>query len=779
MAHYQERGSVNIQGISATGRLFTSGATLAGTETSIFFACKIRITQEDNSGTDYLLRYGTSASPGFCLRNRANLSDLMIGQDCRAAGGTNSIISIGDLTVGTDYAVVYVWNAAGLSTSDHPDITAGDNYAVYIFDLSTRTPTPTLLRGNTGPTAAMDAEAAGLEIRSQAALTDYLISDVVVAPGTAGTKADAYAFGQRTKDVANFSFNPKHYWRLDLYDTGNAATAAPSGEEAYALQDQGTGGADMLATVATSWTQTMISQEITEDPAVTEATTVVRQSNLGRIKKAIESSKGARFVFCGDSFNRPDLSSRGPSAFVLALLDEGYDITAFTGYLRTGSGTRVYNCSVASLTGATGSWFCNAANEGTFTNNPGASTDRYGLPMGGIYEVESSSATPTLGASGEIIGFTLKNTPIGSTGQVWFEDGDQLYARVPFYVADNNNFVGTCNLVTAAGTVAHDMSSATSWRQFYSDGVAWSTILAGTGGAKVQMLLNSYKTDLDLGTSGTSRTISVRVPTASELSSGLQILPACPVVWKGTAGVPDLGPNKIYLSFLGDNSASWIDFYDDAIATVEGSKKNSNEQLINWLEVTTLDPAQDVVFVKFIATESAGEATAITQDQAFLDRVKTVCSAAGITGDVYVLLVGQWFHSVDNDSVANDRQHITDWNAAAVSVATSNPTEAAAWSGLDYTGWYVGNTDEDAVTAYSLIGYGESIHIGNDATVSTRMNSEVDWLDTSLLHPNTDAGILALMSGLVADIAASTVPVDGTIIIPSGKYIPAVALRRR
>ena len=62
----------------------------------------------------------------------------------------------------------------------------------------------------------------------------------------------------------------------------------------------------------------------------------------------------------------------------------------------------------------------------------------------------------------------------------------------------------------------------------------------------------------------------------------------------------------LYYSYLSDDSWSYMGFCSDAEATHAVDKQFSREQLIHWVDATTIDPAQPTIFTWYIAPEQLG-----------------------------------------------------------------------------------------------------------------------------------------------------------------------------
>lgn len=115
-----------------------------------------------------------------------------------------------------------------------------------------------------------------------------------------------------------------------------------------------------------------------------------------------------------------------------------------------------------------------------------------------------------------------------------------------------------------------------------------------------------------------------------------------------------------------------------------GGKTYSDEQLLHWLDVTTLDRAQTPVVILHLDTEARGPAEIEASVRRILEKYRDAFGAIG-TAPPRFLLVGSYMHLVSGTgSVAQSRSAIAQFNGVYRQIALSEP-DCAYFSLYDAT----------------------------------------------------------------------------------------------
>ena len=220
-----------------------------------------------------------------------------------------------------------------------------------------------------------------------------------------------------------------------------------------------------------------------------------------------------------------------------------------------------------------------------------------------------------------------------------------------------------------------------------------------------------------------------------------------------------------YHTGLAQDSWSFAGLADDSAST--GGKSYSDEQLLHWLDVTTLDRAQTPVVILHVATEAQSYEVIESSVRRILERYRNAFAAIGTVPPRF-LFIGSYAHIINPNSLAESLVYIEQLDSLyatlaetepdcaffSLSVATDNTlfstdaeggpgTQQAARDWLDANGW-------------STITYG-----GTTYTLSSADNDGLDGvLSIDGLHLAAPPAA-AFYAKLLGDaIAASVCPAD-------------------
>ena len=211
-----------------------------------------------------------------------------------------------------------------------------------------------------------------------------------------------------------------------------------------------------------------------------------------------------------------------------------------------------------------------------------------------------------------------------------------------------------------------------------------------------------------------------------------------------------------YWCSLASASFSHDGFGDDTEST-SNSKNFSDEQFARWLDVTTLDRDQKVVYPIYFATENKTVAQVKTSFNAIRTKVREAHAAIGLTHDPLFLLISPHAHIVGAQSVADSKTDIEAETEAFFQLAIDNDDTAALsiynmTDGTLFATDAVGGAGTQAASRQWLDanGYGTVMYGSTEADLSGAGGLNGDLLDASGLHPD-DIGTAALLGTLVGE----------------------------
>ncbi len=198
-----------------------------------------------------------------------------------------------------------------------------------------------------------------------------------------------------------------------------------------------------------------------------------------------------------------------------------------------------------------------------------------------------------------------------------------------------------------------------------------------------------------------------------------------------------------------------------------GNKQFTDEQLLHWLDVTTLDRNQQPIVILHIATERLDQVTVHDQVLMIINRFRDAFAAIGTLPPRFLLL-GSYMHRTQQVFDPADRGYVEELNRAYLSLAQSEPDCAffslyAATDGTYFTSDDIGGpgTQQAARDWLDSHGWSTITYGGTTYNLSSAANNGLDGILTvDGLHMGSTPAA-AFMAKLIGDaIEASHCPAD-------------------
>jgi hypothetical protein len=132
----------------------------------------------------------------------------------------------------------------------------------------------------------------------------------------------------------------------------------------------------------------------------------------------------------------------------------------------------------------------------------------------------------------------------------------------------------------------------------------------------------------------------------------------------------------LYFSYVADASWSYSGFGCDTEGSASFDKRFSLEQFTHWLDVTTLDRNQPIVFMWFLAPEQLSYNTSFNRMTDMIEQANTSAKLVGITSVDHLIIIGSLFN-LTND-VELTKVYIRNQQEAAFDLASTRSDVAAA-----------------------------------------------------------------------------------------------------
>ena len=377
----------------------------------------------------------------------------------------------------------------------------------------------------------------------------------------------------------------------------------------------------------------------------------------------------------------------------------------------------------------------------------------FGLPVRGIQELRTTSDL-VLGSDDEVLEFRLMNERLvtGNHG-VFSNAGDRLRMRFLYRATtDPVDQLPAVRLQDHTG-MRTDMDLAGSSRGFLHRGES-----PLEGRPPVPGQINAALPDIDANNDleGTNR---VALSIDPGLLGTKQYLDTAGAIYYQVDEQGHRVPG-LYFSYLADDSWAYRGFGDDLECEHTHDKVFTGEQLVHWLDVTTLDPDQPVVFAWYLNPEGHGYNSSRALMEGMIDLADDAAAEVRIAsvqhllitahrttfgaGDPVFLMESQQRASFD---IARDRDNVS---AASIYAATD---------GILFNG------SVEARTWLEDHGFDE-FHFGTRTADLVSPPLYGRMLDYAGIHPNGDEGG-AFFATILGDMLRSAAcPGD---VIPDGR----------
>jgi hypothetical protein len=247
---------------------------------------------------------------------------------------------------------------------------------------------------------------------------------------------------------------------------------------------------------------------------------------------------------------------------------------------------------------------------------------------------------------------------------VFTAPGDHANARVLYYCPrDLPDLAESVTVLDQDATVLATPALRAGARGFWHLG---DDPIGGAARVPLSSQMNALAADLPLGTNlgNGPRLVVAENPDLPLVGSGGAWFLAGGVFYR-TDAAGERVPGY-YHSVLSTVSWQLYDFATSAPST--GNKRFTDEQLIPWLDVTTLDRQQSPIIILHIATEQLDESIARQRVEAICQRFRDAYASIGTVAPRF-LLVGSYMSRTGNDLDPSDRLYVEAFNAAMLSVA--------------------------------------------------------------------------------------------------------------
>ncbi|MEN0020048.1 MAG: GC-type dockerin domain-anchored protein [Planctomycetota bacterium] len=210
----------------------------------------------------------------------------------------------------------------------------------------------------------------------------------------------------------------------------------------------------------------------------------------------------------------------------------------------------------------------------------------------------------------------------------------------------------------------------------------------------------------------------------------------------------------LYYTPLADVSWSYSGFSSTVPGNGPTDKRMSLEQLVQWLDITTLDVDQPVVVLHYLAAERESPNRA-AQVEAIVDRFDAAAALVGIQPVEHVLVLPH-FHIITDSGGPTDRAAFESLREEMFEIAERRERVAAA-SIYDETDGMFFNGSAEAQTWLAGNGFDEFVYAGKMADL-TDADNDSDLLDTGNLHPTSDDAAAFYADRLAAALARPIAP---------------------
>jgi hypothetical protein len=211
-----------------------------------------------------------------------------------------------------------------------------------------------------------------------------------------------------------------------------------------------------------------------------------------------------------------------------------------------------------------------------------------------------------------------------------------------------------------------------------------------------------------------------------------------------------------YYSSLHDSSWSWQDFGRDVESQVPSPLKSiSREQLVRWLEATTIDPDQPLTFWWYVDTEDRPETSMRMMMRSAIDTADLACAEAGLGRPVHVVVVPH-LHQTSGNRTRDELWEIFARYRAAIDGIVDDPAydHVSRYSIFDATDGMMFDARPEAVAWLQARGYDAFTY----GTVTANLTTSGSLLDSFDAHPTDPLSAAFFASFLGAAIPVAPPP---------------------
>ena len=188
-----------------------------------------------------------------------------------------------------------------------------------------------------------------------------------------------------------------------------------------------------------------------------------------------------------------------------------------------------------------------------------------------------------------------------------------------------------------------------------------------------------------------------------------------------------------YYSSLHDSSWAWPDFGRDVESQVPSPLKSiSREQLVHWLQATTIDPRQPLTFWWYVDTEDRPEDSMRSLMRSAIDTADLACQEAGLPRPVHLAVVPH-LHQTSGNKTRDELWEIFARYRRAIDGIVDDPAydHVARYSIFDATDGLMFDARPESVAWLQARGYDAFTY----GTVTANLTASGSLLDAFDAHP--------------------------------------------
>lgn len=375
------------------------------------------------------------------------------------------------------------------------------------------------------------------------------------------------------------------------------------------------------------------------------------------------------------------------------------------------------------------------------------------LPTRSVLEFTGGPAQ-MLGPGDSLIEYGVKNSKLVNTpGGRMFEAGDSLSVRGIFWSPSDISLLHDGLGFAKNGVMLDQFDPMSEARELLHLG----EVPTGTGRSAVPGHFNAFARDVKYTVPETDPDGAVTlVSTTGDLATGKYAHAAGAVYALLDQQTQHRKPG-LYYSALADASWSYVGFGSDRQSVSSLDKVFTESQFTHWLDVTTLDVNQPVVFVYYLAAEPDHTGTAASKIEGMVDQAASSAMALGLTSVRHLLVMPHFHRIIGLNDVGVTRSRferqrdamfeIADRRAEVSAVSIYDATDGVLLDGsVEARDWLRSKTTEPFQYA------GRSVDLADGPMLG-------DLLDSPDLHPvNEDAA--AFYSKIFLDALFGAAQID-------------------